>query len=390
MQFKRTTAVNKVLKMTHRKRVIDGGTSAGKTVVILAVLIDRALKTPNLEISVISESIPHLRRGALKDFLSILKNTGRYSSNCYNKTLLKYTFPNGSYIEFFSAQDEQGARRDILYVNEAIYIPFKIYHHYAVRTRQEIYVDYNPSYSFWVHEEMIGKPDVEHLTLTYKDNEALEQSIINEIESARDKMHTSEYWRNWWTVYGLGQLGQLQGAIFDNHTTGDYPDDCDYQYLGIDFGFSKDPAAVTLVGRKGNIIYLKELVHQTGLLNSELIAKIKASGYSHISGVADSAEPKTIAEMNAEGLRVHKSPKGTDSVRAGIKLMQDFEFVIDPASTNVLKSFRRYSWDDKKEGKPAHDWSDSIDSVRYVCFKHFRSGQVTRSSLGSMPSSQTF
>ena len=173
-----------------------------------------------LEISVVSESVPHLRKGALKDFLKIMKATGRYIDKNYNRTLLTYTFSNGSYIEFFSVDNEErvrGPRRNILYMNEANNIRFDTYHQLAIRTSHEIWIDFNPSNEFWAHEELSEKDnnDVEWLTLTYKDNEALPQTIVEELEKARtkgfynpllpiDKLFNeanikNQYWSNWWS-----------------------------------------------------------------------------------------------------------------------------------------------------------------------------------------------
>ena len=108
--FKYTRAIRKLRKLKKRIKVVPGGTSAGKTFGILPILIDKAIKNENLEISVVSESIPHLRKGALKDFLKIMKSTGRYIDANYNRTLLTYTFASGSYIEFFSADQEDKVR----------------------------------------------------------------------------------------------------------------------------------------------------------------------------------------------------------------------------------------------------------------------------------------
>ena len=169
---------------------IPGGTSAGKTFGILPILIDIAAKNPNKEISVVSETIPHLRRGALKDFLKIMRLTGRYKDQNYNRTLLTYHFTNGSFIEFFSADQEEkvrGARRNILYVNECNNIRFDIYHQLAIRTDEDIFLDYNPSLEFWAHTELLGDKDTELIILTYKDNEALQQSIVDDIEQAKEK-----------------------------------------------------------------------------------------------------------------------------------------------------------------------------------------------------------
>ena len=159
--FRRTTAINKILSLKRRIKIIQGGTSAGKTFGILPVLIDKATKTAGLEISVVAESIPHLRRGALRDFEKIMKWTGRFFDDRFNKTLLKYEFANGSFIEFFSADDSsklRGARRDILYINECNNVPFEAYNELAIRTKKEVYLDFNPANEFWVHKELKDEP----------------------------------------------------------------------------------------------------------------------------------------------------------------------------------------------------------------------------------------
>ena len=103
--FQRTTAVNKISRLKKRIKIIQGGTSAGKTISIIILLIDKAIKIPGLEISIVSESIPHLRRGCIRDCIKLLKGLNRYKEQLYNRSLLKYQFTNGSFIEFFSADD---------------------------------------------------------------------------------------------------------------------------------------------------------------------------------------------------------------------------------------------------------------------------------------------
>jgi len=172
--FRKTTAIKKILNLKKRIKIIQGGTSAGKTFGILPVLIDRAARTEGIEISVVAETIPHLRRGALKDFLKIMKWTGRFFEDRFNKSLLRYEFANGSVIEFFSADDSsklRGARRDILYINECNNVTFDAYNELAIRTRKEVYLDFNPANEFWVHTELKDEPDSDFLILTYKDNE---------------------------------------------------------------------------------------------------------------------------------------------------------------------------------------------------------------------------
>ena len=215
MEVNKTEALLKLRKLDNRIKIVRGGTSAGKTICILLILIDYAIKYDGREVSVVSESIPHLRRGALKDFLGILKGLNRYKDGQFNKSTLKYTFTNGSFIEFFSTDQPdklRGARRTDLFINECNNIPFEAYQQLVVRTSGEIWLDYNPSNLFWVDKELIGKPDTDFLTLTYKDNDSLPLTIVKEIEKARDKASTSTYWANWWRVYGLGEIGSLEGA----------------------------------------------------------------------------------------------------------------------------------------------------------------------------------
>jgi len=188
--------------MTARKKVIQGGTSAGKTYAILAVLIHIAAKAKT-EISVVSESIPHLRRGAMKDFGKVMQWTNRWRDEGWNKTLLTYTFANGSTIEFFSADQEaklRGARRQVLYINEANNIEFEAYHQLAIRTSEAIYIDFNPVSEFWAHTEVLAEQDSELIVLTYRDNEALPATIRDDIETAQVKAATSTYWANWWLL----------------------------------------------------------------------------------------------------------------------------------------------------------------------------------------------
>lgn len=367
--FVYTTAIKKIRALKKRKKVIQGGTSAGKTFGILPVLISKAAAKPFLEISVVSESIPHLRRGAMKDFLKIMKLTNRYVDDHWNRSLLTYTFANGSYIEFFSVEDEskvRGARRNILYVNEANNIPFDAYHQLSIRTNQDIYLDFNPTNEFWAHTEVLKDEDADFIILNYKDNEALDETIIKEIESAKEKAKTSSYWDNWWKVYGLGQIGSLEGVVFSNWSTIDkVPEEARLIGLGLDFGYSADPTAVVEVYEWNGKRILNELCYRTGMLNSD-IAKILPR---NVVIYADSAEPKSIEEIYRYGINIHPTVKGRDSINYGIDLMQQQDYLVTKQSINLIKELRAYTWDKDKAGKtlnkPIDFHNHIIDAVRY-------------------------
>lgn len=373
--FKKTTAVNKILAMQKRKKVIPGGTSAGKTIAILIILISIAAKYPNKEISVVSESVPHLRRGALKDFLKIMKKMGRYIDKNYNRTRLTYEFTNGSYIEFFGADQEdklRGARRHILYINEANNVTFEAYNQLSIRTSEDIYIDFNPSGEFWVHTDLIGDEDVEELILTYKDNEALPETIVKDIESKKEKSKTSSYWQNWWNVYGLGQVGKLEGVIFENWSIVDkIPEDAKLIGYGMDFGYTNDPTTLMACYKYNDELIWDELIHERGMTNPEIAKRMQRLGVERHSYIyADSSEPKSIAEINAYGFKVRGAEKGKDSIMFGISVLQDYKMNVTARSQNTIKELRKYCYDKDKTGtklnRPIDDYNHSADAMRYL------------------------
>ena len=366
--LKRTTAINKILALKKRIKIIQGGTSAGKTFGILPILIDKAAKKGGLEISVVAESIPHLRRGALRDFLKIMKWTNRYVDERYNKSLLKYEFANGSFIEFFSADDSsklRGARRDILYVNECNNVNFEAYNELSIRTKHEIYLDFNPANEFWV-EEIKEDKEADFIILTYKDNEALDIGIVEQIEKNRLKAETSTYWRNWWKVYGLGELGMLEGVVFSNWKQIDtIPKEARLVGIGLDFGYTNDPTSCIEIYKHNETRILNEIVYQTGLLNSDIAKKLPKD----VPVYADSAEPKSIRTLQLAGITIKGVTKGRDSINYGIDVMQRENYLVTSNSTNLIKELRSYCWNTDKTGKrlnkPIDNYNHAIDAVRY-------------------------
>ena len=367
--FKRTTATNKILALKKRIKIIQGGTSASKTYSILAVLINKALSIPSLEISVVAESIPHLKRGAMKDFLKIMRWTGRYIDNNFNASDRIYRFANGSMVEFFSADDStklKGARRDILYMNECNNMSFNAYNELAIRTKKEIYLDFNPANEFWVHTELKDEQDSDFIILTYKDNEALDESIVSQIEKNRLKAATSSYWENWWRVYGLGEVGSLEGVVFNNWKEIDsIPQEAKLLGIGLDFGYTNDPTAIIEVYNWNGKRIVNEIAYQTGMVNSDIAQKLPVS----IVVYADSSEPKSIEEIRRHGKMIKGVTKGKDSINYGIDVMQRQEYLVTKSSTNLIKELRSYCWDSDKHGtrlnKPIDNFNHAIDALRY-------------------------
>ena len=373
MQVKRTKALKKLQKLKSRIRIVKGGTSASKTISILALLINYAINNRDKEISVVSESIPHLRRGALKDFLSILKGLNRYKDSQFNKSTLKYNFSNGSYIEFFSTDQPdklRGARRTDLYINECNNVPFDAYTQLAVRTSGTIWLDYNPSNLFWVDKELIGKDDTDYITLTYKDNNALPESIVKEIEKAKEKAKTSTYWANWWKVYGLGETGSLEGVCIPDWKEIDrIPEDVRLLGYGMDFGYSVDPTTLIALYKWNDAYIYDEVLYKKGMLNRD-ISRFLTEQEIKETIVADSAEPKSIAELQGYGHSVYPVSKGRDSVVYGINLINQNEIYVTARSKNLKRELQGYVWSKDKEGntlqKPTGEHPDCIDAARYI------------------------
>ena len=363
-----TTAQKKIARLNKRVRIVRGGTSSSKTFSIIPMLITYAVKTPRCEISVVAESIPHLRRGAIRDFLKIMEMVGMYSPDKWNKSSLTYTFSNDSFIEFFSADQPdklRGARRDVLFINECNNIEWESYYQLAIRTRRFIYLDYNPVSEFWVDTELKADPDSEMVVLTYKDNEALDKSIVKEIEKAKEKAKTSEYWANWWRVYGLGEIGNLEGVVFSNYQLVDtIPEDAKLIGYGLDFGYSNDPTALVAVYLFNGQRYIDQILYRTGMMNGDIAKHIE----SGVICYADSAEPKSIEEIRRYGKTIRGVTKGKDSINYGIQVMQEQTYFITKRSTDLIKELRGYIWDKDKSGNTMNrpvGVDHALDAFRY-------------------------
>jgi phage terminase large subunit len=312
----------------------------------------------------------------MKDFKKIMVETGRFFDDRWNATDFKYTFANGSQIEFFSADNDaklRGARRDWLYMNEANNMNFHSYTELASRTKKGVYLDWNPTNPFWFHDELINDSDVDFLIINYLDNEACPESALNFINKAKQKADQgSGFWTNWYRVYGLGEIGSLEGVVFNNWVQCDkIPDNAEFISYGLDWGFTNDPTSLIATYRYEGKIYVDELLYQTQLTNSDIVAKLKALDVKTSQCiVADSAEPKSIQDLSNAGFYVEPARKGPDSIKASIDRLQQYEIVVTKNSLNLIKELRQYKWAKDREGKalnaPEDVMNHAIDCLRYV------------------------
>jgi phage terminase large subunit len=364
MIYQRTTAFNKLLDLTKRIRGVAGGTSASKTISILMWLIVYAQEHKDKTISVVSESFPHLKRGAIRDFLSIMQDLQRFNDNAWNKTDYVYTFPNNTKIEFFSADQPgkvRGPRRDLLFINEANNISYETYTQLEVRTKLVVWLDWNPVSEFWWYSEIYGKMECDFLTLTYKDNEALDPMIVKAIEARKTN-------KLWWQVYGEGQLGEAEGRIFkDWEMIDEIPHEARLYRYGLDFGYSNDPSAIVAIYQYNGGYILDEITYMPQLTNDQIANTLKNIPLALV--MADSAEPKSIDEIRAFGINILPAAKGQGSVLQGIQFVQQQRVSMTKRSLNMAKEYRNYLWMTDKEGKiinePSPIFNHCMDAVRY-------------------------
>lgn len=360
-----------------------GGARSSKTFSILQLLLLIALKSQKaLLISVVSESFPHLKKGCLRDFCLILELEGMREGvdYVYNRTDSIFKIGKSS-IEFFSADSPgkvHGPQRDILFINEANHISYEIYRQLAIRTAQTIFIDWNPAAEYWYEEEKLNlKPDTETLHSTYKDNGFLSPMQVREIESNKHN-------ENWWRVYGLGLTGIYEGLIYSNwEQVNEVPAVVKSAWCGLDFGFTNDPTSLIYVALQGGELWIDELVYEPGLTNPAIAARAKGSPAKSLQIVADSAEPKSIAELKTFGLWVEDAKKGPDSILHGIEILQRYKWNVTSRSLNVIQELRNYQWKtDKQTGKqlniPIDGFNHALDAVRYVALNKLDASKPIR------------
>jgi len=377
--FKNTKATEKIFSLKKRMRAVAGGTSASKTISILVWLIDYGQTSNNEVMTVVAESHPHLKLGAIRDFKNIMVSQGYWDDNSWNASNSTYTFPDKTILEFISFDKfgkAHGPRRDILFVNECNNLPYNIVDQLITRTKKVIWLDWNPTNEFWFYTEMKDKrDDIDFITLTYLDClEALDPNIVKEIESHKPN-------KGWWQVYGEGRLGELEGKIYKDWAIIDeIPHEARLERRGLDFGYTNDPTAIIDIYKHNNGYILDEVLCRKGMLNKDIADIIK--NLDNCLTVADSAEPKSIDEIKSYGINIIGAKKqkkkfagmpqlGTNEsyVKWSIGIVQEQRISMTKRSLNLIKAYRNYLWQTDKEGKvlnaPDHYLSDCMDAVRY-------------------------
>ena len=371
-----TTGLKKLKPLfidSKRYLVAQGGMRAAKTYSLLMLIISWCQTNADKIATVASMSYPHLSRGAIRDFQAIMKAADIWEPERWNQSSKIYTFGNGTILEFISVDNmsAHGPARDLLFVNEANDMDFQTFQNLAFRTTGKVIIDYNPTHEFWAHQLIKDEKDnADFIILTYKDNEALAPSIREAIESRRPK--PGEKPSNWWTVYGLGQIGSLEGNIYSGWrkaTEDDYKHAKLIRY-GLDFGFSNDETGMVAIWQtdKDEII-IEQKIYQTGLLGSQYGDKLRATGIDpSVLIVADSARPEIIAEIKAQGFRIVGADKNAGSVLRGIDRVKQKQVAYD--GKDLEREYLSYAWRTKRSGETLDEPQDGndhlMDALRYA------------------------
>lgn len=387
MQVARKVYINIAKGLSDGKSIISaqGSSRSAKTVTILVFLIEYILRHNNTRLSIVRKTLPALKGSVLIDFRDILSKMGVWDAKQFNKTELVYRFANGSWVEFFSTDDEQkirGRKRDILFANEANELNYLEWQQLIMRTTTFAVMDYNPSFSedHWI-EQVNKDEDTHHFISTYKDNPFLEQKIIDDIEKLKDKN------KSLWTVYGLGMRAVIEGRIFDSYEIVDViPEHIRKRWVGMDFGYSNDPTAIVNTAIDGEYLYMDEVCYRTKMLTNEIIRVLKEE-CADKKIISESADPRLVDEIHNAGLNIHAVEKYQGSVNAGIAKMQEYKLRITKRSTNIKKELDNYVYDQDRDGKylnkPVDEFNHALDGVRYVILEQVigRKKQVNLSAL---------
>ena len=362
-----------------RKRVTHhiGGTRSGKSYGIIQYLLVQALQQKQ-DISIVRKTVPTLKRSVIKDLKEIMVNLGIWSSDAYNISERVYSFDNGSTINFINTDDPEklrGVKSDILFIDEASEVTEEAYFQLSIRTSGQIILAYNPTVSpyHWLRT----MEDCEKFVTTYRDNPYLPSEMVKAIEELE--------WKNpkYWTIYGKGEYAPNEAAIFSNFQIVDEMPIEELVGFGMDFGFSNDPTALVAVHKKGDMLYVRELMYDRGLVTNDIIDKLKSFNIDRNTEIwADSAEPRLIEEIYRSGFNIKPVKKGPDSIRFGISVLQNYGICVDKKSTNLIDELYSYEWARDKNGiqleKPNDFNNHAIDAMRYLAMSKLSIKQANK------------
>jgi len=346
-----------------------GGTGSGKSYELMLFLITYFNTfNKNKIITIISESLPHLKIGVMRYMDEILIRTNKLIEVNINKSDHTYKFKNGNIFEFFSSDrigKAIGARRHVLYGNEINNLKLDVWDEMARRS-EYIYADFNPTSQFWLEKWLLNYDKHIIINSNYLDNPFLPDYEKERISKRAERD------ANFRRIHIDCEYGIYEGLVFTEFVQVDEFPDVKILRFGIDFGYTNDPTAIVKVGIKDECLFVDEMLYRKEMLNTDIAKFLNLAGvkkqYDEI--YADSAEPKSIEEIKRHGYNVKPSVKGADSIISGIDKIKTYRLHVTKRSINLIKELRNYSWVVDKTGektnKPIDMWNHAIDATRYA------------------------
>jgi len=383
-EMRLTRNFKKIADNPHKFLVLRGGMRSGKTFAVMQHifiwLISGKFRGQSIKegyVSVVRKTFPALQSTAMRQFEKIISDNGMIRLIKTNKTYHIYEY-EGRFVEFFSLDNNlkvHGKEREILFINECNEISFADFMQLAPRTTTgNIIIDLNPSNPYtWAKEEIEDKRavmvgDVGIIVSTYKDNPELPKAQVHEIEMMREMSDSL------WNVYGLGQWGEIKGAIFAHAKICDaLPAYYKKRWYGMDFGFTNDPTVIVEV-REGfdGSWYLEELAYEPTPDTRTLLGLVAACIPTKQVPIYSDTLPTVVKDLQQAGWPMYPCSKGANSVIDGITILQGKKLFITARSTNAIKEKNSYIWREvagQVSNIPIDKFNHFWDAVRYVALE---------------------
>ena len=375
MEIKTTELYEKIdqeVKKGKRYIFLRGSSRSGKTRSAVQYLIIHALTHPKSNILIARETAVSIRNTILLDFKEEMEKLNLFQESRFNKVEMIFRFNNQATIRFIGLDDTTGKLRgmssDVIFIDEVNTIDRDNFIQLDIRCKNYIICAYNPEIpENWWGLEYENKDDGSLLISTWRQNPFLDERIIKSINSLKEIDYDK------WLIYSESKIVQPKEKIFPpiNRYSGDTPESKQI-YYGVDFGYASDPTAVVKVIYKDKELFVEELIYQKGLTNQDIAFLLKQEGITRDDNVVvDSAEPKSITELNREGLRVVGVKK--TSVLYGLQKMKSFKINIKDTSTNLIREWNNYKFKKDRSGNitssPVGD-DHLIDALRYVVLQY--------------------
>jgi len=352
---------------------LRGSSRSGKSYQIIIYLILYAIQHENTTITIVRDTLVSIRNSILIDFINVMNEMGFYNPEQFNKSEVIYKFGNGSMVRFLGADDNsaklRGMKQDITFINEITSVSLEAFTQLNMRTTKFIIADYNPTaQDGWYWYDLEEGDNAQLIISTYKENPFLEQRVIDAIEGLKE-LDPEMY-----EVYALGKKIKPRETIFVNwEVVKEPPRYSKFLGIGLDWGYSQDECACVygVINEPDNIIYLKEVFYEKGLLIDDIAYKLDEGGvHKNFDIVCDSSEPRMLEELKKRGFKkVIPVKKEAGSVLFGINEMKRWKIQIDESSINLIDEIKNYRWGKDRSGnitsKPTGR-DHLLDASRYL------------------------